>query len=286
LTISLLLLQAATLSNFTPGLKIPVYIEIEMVKPLKQSQENSDQPFVSVITPTYNRRRFIPHLIQCYKQQTYPLDRMEWIILDDGQEKVKDFFDTAAKYIPNIRYISSDEKKTIGAKRNLLNKLALGDIIVAMDDDDYYAVERVEAAVKAFKKNPQIELAGSTVIYMYYTDVKTIYKLGPYNPNHATNGTMAWRSSYAKTHTYDENVLFAEEKSFLDDYKHPMIQLDPFKVMLVMSHSENTFDKKKLREQEEQMRLAGKENPVVHKTNLQIENFIKDKTLRDFFTSA
>lgn len=286
LTISLLLLQAATLSNFTPGLKIPVYIEIEMVKPLKQSQENSDQPFVSVITPTYNRRRFIPHLIQCYKQQTYPLDRMEWIILDDGQEKVKDFFDTAAKYIPNIRYISSDEKKTIGAKRNLLNKLALGDIIVAMDDDDYYAVERVEAAVKAFKKNPQVELAGSTEIYMYYTDIKTIYKLGPYNPNHATNGTMAWRSSYAKTHTYDENVLFAEEKSFLEDYKHPMVQLDPFKVMLVMSHSENTFDKKKLREQEEQMRLAGKKNPVVHKTNLQIENFIKDKTLRDFFTDA
>jgi glycosyltransferase involved in cell wall biosynthesis len=286
LTISLLLLQAATLSNFTPGLKILAYIELEMVKPLKQSQENSDQPFVSVITPTYNRRRFIPHLIQCYKQQTYPLDRMEWIILDDGQEKVKDFFDTAAKYIPNIRYISSDEKKTIGAKRNLLNKLALGDIIVAMDDDDYYVVERVEAAVKAFKKNPQVELAGATVIYMYYTDVKTIYKLGPYNPNHATNGTMAWRSSYAKTHTYDENVLFAEEKSFLEDYKHPMIQLDPFKVMLVMSHSENTFDKKKLREQEEQMRLAGKENPVVHKTNLQIENFIKDKTLREFFTSA
>ena len=286
LTISLLRLQAASLSNFTPGLKIPVYIELEMVKPLKQSKENSDQPFVSVITPTYNRRRFIPHLIQCYKQQTYPLDRMEWIILDDGQEKVKDFFDTAAKYIPNIRYISSDEKKTIGAKRNLLNKLALGDIIVAMDDDDYYVVERVEAAVKAFKKNPQVELAGATEIYMYYTDIKTIYKLGPYNLKHATNGTMAWRSSYAKTHTYDENVLFAEEKSFLDDYKHPMIQLDPFKVMLVMSHSENTFDKKKLREQEEQMRLAGKENPVVHKTNLHIENFIKDKTLRDFFTDA
>jgi glycosyltransferase involved in cell wall biosynthesis len=286
LTISLLSLLAGSLSNFQPGLKIPVYTEVEMVKPLKQLQNNNEQPFVSVITPTYNRRRFIPHLIQCYKQQTYPLDRMEWIILDDGQEKVKDFFDTAAKYIPNIRYISSDEKKTIGAKRNLLNKLALGDIIVAMDDDDYYVVERVEAAVKAFKKNPQVELAGSTEIYMYYTDIKTIYKLGPYNPNHATNGTMAWRSSYAKTHTYDENVLFAEEKSFLEDYKHPMIQLDPFKVMLVMSHSENTFDKKKLREQEEQMRLAGKENPVVHKTKLHIEHFIKDKTLRDFFTDA
>jgi glycosyltransferase involved in cell wall biosynthesis len=211
---------------------------------------------------------------------------MEWIILDDGQEKVKDFFDTAAKYIPNVRYISSDEKKTIGAKRNFLNKVATGDIIVAMDDDDYYVPERVEAAVTAFKKNPKVELAGATEIYMYYTDIKVIYKLGPYNPNHATNGTMAWRSSYAKAHKYDENVLFAEEKSFLEDYKHPMIQLDPRKVMLVMSHSENTFDKKKLRDQEEEMRKAGKENPVVHKTALQIEEFIKDKTLREFFADA
>jgi hypothetical protein len=46
---------------------------------------------------------------------------------------------------------------------------------------------------------------------MYYTDVKMIYKLGPYNPNHATNGTMAWRKTYANTHRYDDEVTHAEE---------------------------------------------------------------------------
>ena len=54
-------------------------------------------PFVSVITPTYNRRRFLPYLIQCYLQQTYPKERMEWIILDDGEDCVKDVFDEAVK---------------------------------------------------------------------------------------------------------------------------------------------------------------------------------------------
>jgi glycosyltransferase involved in cell wall biosynthesis len=185
-----------------------------------------------------------------------------------------------------VRYIYSPEKQTIGAKRNRLNNEARGDIIVAMDDDDYYPPERVSSVVKAFKQKPSYQLAGASEVFMYYSDIKTVYKLGPYNPNHATNGTMAWRSSYAKAHKYDENVLFAEEKSFLEDYKHPMIQLDPRKVMLVMSHSENTFDKKKLRDQEEEMRKAGKENPVVHKTALQIEEFIKDKTLREFFADA
>jgi cellulose synthase/poly-beta-1,6-N-acetylglucosamine synthase-like glycosyltransferase len=54
------------------------------------------RPFVSVVTPTYNRRKFIPTLIAMYKAQTYPKDRMEWIILDDGQEKVDDLFAEAS----------------------------------------------------------------------------------------------------------------------------------------------------------------------------------------------
>jgi glycosyltransferase involved in cell wall biosynthesis len=252
----------------------------------KKSQEEINFPFVSVVTPTYNRRRFIPYLIECYKAQTYPLKRMEWIVLDDGQDKVGDLFAEASKTIPNIRYIALDEKLNIGAKRNRMNEEAKGEILVAMDDDDYYPPERVEHVVKSFKKQPKIELAGSTVIYMYYTDNHSIYRLGPYNDRHATNGTMAWRSSYAKSHCYDEHVTHAEERSFLDDYKHPMIQLDPFKVMLVLSHSENTFDKKKLREQEEEMRKNGQENPVVHKTTMEMKAFIKEKRLRDFYSNA
>ena len=237
----------------------------------------TDQPFVSVITPTYNRRRFIPALIKCYESQDYPKDRMEWIILDDGQETVEDFFNEIKERIPNIRYIYLEDKLLIGGKRNILNQEAKGEIIVAMDDDDFYFPCRVSAAVAAFKKNPTIQLAGASEIYMYYSDNKEVWKLGPYSPSHATNGTMAWRSSYGKTHTYDDIVTHSEERSFLEDYKHPMIQLDPMKVMLVMSHSENTFDKKRMREQE---------NPFMKKTTLKISDFIKDEELKTFFSTA
>jgi glycosyltransferase involved in cell wall biosynthesis len=238
---------------------------------------NHDFPFVSVITPTFNRRKFIPSLIACYLSQTYRKDRMEWIIYDDGDDKVEDIFMKFKDKIPNLRYIYDAEKKLIGAKRNRLNKEAKGDIIVAMDDDDFYFPERVAHVVTKFKQNPKIELAGSSEIYMYYSDNKEIWKLGPYNENHATNGTMAWRQAYALTHSYDESVTHAEEKSFLESYKHPMIQLDPLKVMLVMSHSENTFDKKKMRETP---------NPFVKKTGMKIKDFIRDKELREFFANA
>ena len=235
------------------------------------------RPFVSVVTPTYNRRRFIPALIEIYKAQTYPKDRMEWLILDDGEDPVEDLFETAAKTIPNIRYMRRPPKLLIGKKRNILNQEAKGEIIVAMDDDDYYVPERVAHAVTKLMAVPSVELAGSSEIYIYYSDNKKIYKFGPYHKFHATNGTMAWKRSYSLTHSYDETVTHAEESSFLEKYIHPMIQLDIEKVMLVISHSENTYDKKKLREQQ---------SPFVKETSMKIKQFIKDAKLREFLANA
>jgi glycosyltransferase involved in cell wall biosynthesis len=246
-----------------------------MSAPPKRTNLEVNFPFVSVITPTYNRRRFIPSLIKCFLSQTYPQDRMEWIILDDGSDKIEDII--MAHKLPTVRYIYESEKQTIGAKRNRLNKEAKGEIIVAMDDDDFYFPERVYAVVTAFKQKPTLQLAGSSEIYMYYSDNKQIYKLGPYHANHATNGTMAWKRSYSESHLYDETVTHAEEKSFLENYRHPMIQLQPMKVMLVMSHSENTFDKRKMRDEP---------NPFVKKTTMKIRDFIKDGELREFFANA
>jgi glycosyltransferase involved in cell wall biosynthesis len=234
------------------------------------------QPFVSVLTPTYNRRKFIPYLIKMYEYQTYPKNRMEWIILDDGEEKVGDLFAEASKKIPNIKYVAVDEKLLIGKKRNMLNDMTKGEIIVAMDDDDYYPPDRVAHCVYKLNQYPKIELAGSSEIYLFYSDTKRIHKFGPINPNHATNGTMAYKRSYLKGHRYDETVKMAEEKSFLDNYINPMVQLDPHKVMLVMCHSANTFSKSEMRYT----------NPLMKPTDLKIKTYIKDKTLRDFFIDA
>ena len=125
--------------------------------------------------------------------------------------------------------------------------------------------------------NPTVQLAGSSEIYIYYSDNQKIYKFGPYGPRHCTNGTMAVRREYALSHLYDETVKNAEERSFLEGYKHPMIQLDPFKVMLVISHTENTYDKKKMRDQV---------SPFVATTNFKIKDFIRPSELRQFYAAA
>jgi glycosyltransferase involved in cell wall biosynthesis len=239
---------------------------------------------VSVITPTYNRRAFLPALLEIYKNQTFPKDKMEWIILDDGSDKVEDVFLAAAKTLPNIRYHYEEEKMRIGAKRNWLNQAAKGSIIVAMDDDDYYPPDRVATVVQAFKKNPRQHIAGSSEMYLYYLDTNTIYGMGPYHPNHATNGTMAWRKSYADAHRYDEYVTKAEETSFLERYTQPMIQLDPKKTILVICHGDNTVDKHQLRQDHLLHITNGPKQPsAMRQTTYKLEDFVKEPALLAFY---
>ena len=232
----------------------------------------AELPFVSVVTPTYNRRRFLPLAVACYRAQTYPKHRMEWVVIDDGEDDVSDFFAalTAAEPELNVRFIRHATRARIGAKRNELHREARGDIIVAWDDDDYYPPDRVSHVVESFAAAPDVQVAGCSTLYIYFSDVQLIYRLGPFTRRHATNGTMAVRRAFALTHFYDENVSHGEEESFLERFSYPMIQLTPLKVMLVMSHNSNTYNKEALRD-----------NPraLSARTDLRLEHFIKDPAM-------
>ena len=43
-----------------------------------------EYPTVSVLTPTYNRKEFIELCIFNLKNQLYPLNKLEWFVLDDS----------------------------------------------------------------------------------------------------------------------------------------------------------------------------------------------------------
>jgi glycosyltransferase involved in cell wall biosynthesis len=203
-------------------------------------------PFVSVCTPTFNRRPFIPIMLECFKNQTYPMDRMEWIIVDDGTDKVRDLIEAAG--IKQIRYFEVENKMSLGAKRNYMHSFVKGTIIVYMDDDDYYPPERVSHAVDKLTENRNAMCAGSSELYIFFKHIQKMYQCGPYGPNHATAGTFAFRTELLRDSRYEDTAALAEEKHFLKNYTVPFVQLDPMKSILVFSHNHNTFDKKKLLE--------------------------------------
>lgn len=204
------------------------------------------KPLVSVCTPTFNRRPFIPMMLECFRNQTYPRDRMEWIIVDDGTDCIRDLVEAAN--IPQIKYYREEKKMALGEKRNYMHSKSKGSIIVYMDDDDYYPPERVEHAVERLMGNKEALCAGSSEMYVYFKHIQKMYQFGPYGPNHATAGTFAFKSRLLDDTKYEDHAALAEEKAFLKNYTIPFVQLDPLKTILVFSHVHNTFDKKKLLE--------------------------------------
>ena len=235
-----------------------------------------NKPFVSICTPTFNRRPFLPIMFECFKHQTYPKNRMEWIIVDDGSDSIEDLI--RAANIPQIKYIRLPKKITLGEKRNVMHKHAKGSIIVYMDDDDYYPPERVAHAVEKLQANPDALCAGSSEMYIYFKHIQQMYQSGPFGPNHATAATFAFRAELLKQTQYENTAALAEERAFLKNYTIPFVQLDPLKTILVFSHEHNSFDKRKL--------LATPESPVLKKSPKTVEMFIRqpsEKGIFDFF---
>jgi len=228
-------------------------------------------PFVSVCTPTFNRRPFFPTIIKCFDGQTYPKDRMEWIIVDDGTDKIEDI----VKDHPLVKYFKYDEKMPLGKKRNIMHQKASGSIIVYMDDDDYYPPERVSHAVEMLVKNPEALCAGSSEMYIYFKDSDQMIQFGPYGPNHATAGTFAFRKELLREHKYNNDACLAEEREFLKGYTVPFVQLDPMKAILVFSHRHNTFDKRTL--------LNDPFSNVMRVSEKTVGDFIKDAGVAEFF---
>ena len=241
-------------------------------KDKKEKDSVSKLPRVSICTPTFNRRPFFKGLIDSIMAQNYPKDKIEWIIVDDGTDKIEDL----VTHIPFVKYFYT-EKMHLGRKRNFMHDQCSfkndDDILIYFDDDDYYPKERISHAVDRLTGSPAL-CAGSSEIYIWFNTLNKMYRFGPYGPNHATAGTFAFKRALLKQTSYENDALLAEEKHFLKNYTIPFIQLDPLKTILVISHDQNTFDKR---------RLVSADNKQCNESALKPHNFIKNKELFNFY---
>ena len=225
-------------------------------------------PKVSIITPTYNRPTFIPQLIRIYNSQTYPKDLLEFIVADDGDISVEKYFLNE----PWIKYFRFEKKMSLGEKRNFLNKRAKGDIIVCMDDDDYYSPDYVKIAVKELNRTKCI-VGGSSATFQYNMLENKIYETPKFNDNHSCNGMLCYRKAYLQTHKYESEKNWAEEKYFMNDYNERLVQFNKFGLNLVINHETNTYDR------------TSSIAPYFKLTRYKLKDFIKEKDSLEFYKS-
>lgn len=219
-------------------------------------------PKVSILVPTRDRPNYIPQLINCINHQKYPHNHLEVIIADDGQRPV------GGQLPPSYKYLRYEQPVSLGKKRQDLADQATGDILVCMDDDDYYPPERVSHAVEVLQKNPQVDIAFCPTLYFYYPTENRIYSCGPWDTNWP-HATFAFRKKYLETHSYQSQDRYGEEKMFTDYFKAPHAVLNPEKTILALVHNENTVPKNNL----------GKRTLSRHN----LFTFVKDKKSLQFY---
>lgn len=218
-------------------------------------------PLVSILTPTYNRRPFIAHYLRFIRGQDYR-GPIEILIADDG-ESIADLL----KGDSRIRYFHLPEKTPLGRKRNLLADEARGDILVHMDDDDFYPPDRVSHVVSRLESGDGL-IAGASEHFFYFPLEDRISVSGPFGPNHSVASAMAYRREYLDSHRFEDLAEAQEEPAFTDGFTAPMVQLDPRSTILGIVHRANTWDKR---------------NTSLQPTALKLKDFVRNMDDRRFY---
>jgi hypothetical protein len=133
----------------------------------------------------------------------------------------------------------------LGEVRGHVNRHCTQKFIVSFDDDDIYPEYRVSLAVTCLLKSKK-QVLGSSAVYLYDTNTRALIKFNKVSDSHATHLTLAYTKEYADGHRYGTEKKYAEEKSFLQNFKAPMYQLQPEQAVLQIVHGRNTFEKSKL----------------------------------------
>jgi len=108
-------------------------------------------PLVSVIVPTFDNGRFIRPALESLLRQTYPDEKREIIVVDDGS--TDDTSGVLKKYGQAILHIWQ-EHRGIASARNAGISCAKGEIITFLDSDDLWYEERLQKVVERFIENP------------------------------------------------------------------------------------------------------------------------------------
>jgi len=117
-------------------------------------------PKYSIVTPTHGRESKLQLQHRGVSEQSE--HDFEWLILDDSPEP-SSYFSMLCD--DRVHYRHLPRRISIGAKRNLLNEQARGDIIVHFDDDDYYGKDYLATMGKCFEA--PIDFAKMSGWYIY-----------------------------------------------------------------------------------------------------------------------
>jgi glycosyltransferase involved in cell wall biosynthesis len=167
---------------------------------------SSSKPLVSGLLTTRDRPRFVSQAIRYFERQTYP--NTELVVVDGGDHDVADLCAGRSR----IHYVRATPGDSIGACLNTAAEKAHGDVLVKIDDDDYYNPAFVERAFDELNDSGELTVVAWDCFFVLLAGEKNLRFSGH---GWSAGGTLCFRRAvWDKTrfrHCPGEDFFFLQE---------------------------------------------------------------------------
>lgn len=188
-----------------------------------------DNPLVSVILPTYNRRHLLNRALKSLNSQT--LQHFELIIVDDGStdNSCQMIFSFLNTFKQPYRYIKQ-QNQGLPIALNIGLQVSTGKYITFLNSDDTYKPKHLETRFQHMNTHPEIDLIYGGVQVIGNPYVKDKNDLNNYiSIDQCTLGaTFFGKRNVFKTLNGFKNIPYSEDSDFKEraESKFNIIKLE------------------------------------------------------------
>ena len=222
----------------------------------------ADCPSITVVTPTYRRKKLFEIAMHNMLSTDYPREKIEWIVIEDcdlsttgsrteelqphmcGEDLLN--FQLKAPTL-RVKYIPIYGRMTIGEKRNHAVEAATSEIILFMDDDDHYPPtsfrRRVAWLTKGMKKGVVAQtIACCTTLALYdlqrgVSAVNVPPRELPF-AQRISEATLTFRKSAWEERRFPD-VSVAEGEGWIQGREADVIEMPPQQLIVAFTHGAN-----------------------------------------------
>ncbi|MBI5464825.1 MAG: glycosyltransferase [Ignavibacteriales bacterium] len=160
--ILLLLILTTVYLGFTAMLVFGIRRSVQ-----RDTVDTAYRPFVSVVVPARNEEDGIVACLESLRNQTYPTERYEIILVDDhSSDRTGELAERFRTTCPNLRIVLSNENASLAGKTNALAQgidYARGELILMTDADCSVKPTWVEYVAARFA-DPQLGVLGAMTV--------------------------------------------------------------------------------------------------------------------------
>ena len=181
----------------------------------RESQSHESQPFVSVVIPVYDDVESLKRCLKALENQTYPQNRYEVIVVDNGSNGKLDLLVDTYKQV----VLTAESRPGSYAARNKGIGTAKGKVIAFTDSDCIPSANWIEKAVSTMLQKPSCDILAGKVslffknperlnaveVYEKFTAFKQKNKVEKYNHGITAN-LFTFKSIFEKEGSFNGNL--------------------------------------------------------------------------------